>query len=71
MAASTLVTSVRYNAVMTLYALLALLMAGVFLVEVYNGTGDGRTLLLGLYFLLLFLKEAYGSVAVYYSVLTA
>ncbi len=71
LAASTIVLSVRYNAVMTLYALLALLMAGVFLVEVYNGTGDGRTLLLCLYFLLLFLKEAYGSIAGYYSVLTA
>ena len=70
--ASTVVTSVRYNAVMTLYALLALLMAGVFLVDAYNnGRGDGRTLLLCLYFLLLFLKEAYGSIAGYYSVLTA
>ncbi len=71
-AASTLVTSVRYNAVMTLYALLALLMAGVFLVDAYNNSRvDGRTLLLCLYFLLLFLKEAYGSLAGYYSVLTA
>lgn len=65
------VSSVRYNAVMTVYALFALLMALVFLVDAYNSNADGRTLLLCLYFLMLFLKEAYGSNAGYYSVLTS
>ncbi len=65
------VSSVRYNAVMTVYALLALLMALVFLVDAYNSNADGRTLLLCLYFLMLFLKEAYISNAGYYSVLTS
>lgn len=63
------VSSVRYNAIMTVYALLALLMAGLFLVDITNGGGDGGTLLLCLYFLMLFLKEAYASQAGYFSVL--
>ena len=70
-AALYVVISVRDNAVMTVYALLALLMAGVFLVDTYNSNGDGRTLLLSLYFLLLFLREAYGSTAGYYSILSS
>ena len=65
------VSSVRYNAVMTVYALLALLMAVVFLIDAYNSNADGRTLLLSLYFLMLFLKEAYISNAGYYSVLVS
>ena len=71
-AALYVVTSVRNDAIMTVYALLALIMAAVFLVDLYNNrNGDGRTLLLCLYFLLLFLREAYGSTAGYYSILTS
>lgn len=69
--ANVVVFSVRYNAAMTIYALLALLMAGVFLVDVNNSNGDGWTLLLCLYFLMLFLEAAYGSEAGYYSVLAS
>ena len=68
--ADNVVFTVRYDVATTLYALLALTMAGVFLLDVYGGRGDGRTLLLCLYFLLLFLNEAYCSFAGYYSVLT-
>ncbi len=68
-AADAVVTSVRYNVTMTLYALLALILAGVFLLDVYNGQGDDRTLLLCLYFLLLFLDETNITYAGYYSVL--
>ena len=71
MVANVVVFSVRYNAAMTIYALLALLMAGVFLVDVNNSNGDDWTLLLCLYFLMLFLEAAYGSDAGYYSVLTS
>ena len=70
-AALYVVSSVRYDAALTVYALLALLMAGVFLLDACNSGGDGRTLLLCLYFLLLFLKSAYSSNAGYYSVLTS
>ncbi len=69
--AGIVVASVRSNAAMTIYALMALLMAGVFLVDGYNRGGDGRTLLLCLYFLMLFLQEAYSSEVGYYSELVS
>ena len=68
--ATSVVSTVRNNTAMTVYALLALLMAAVFLVDSYNRNGDGRTLLLCLYFLMLFLMEAYSSTVGYYSILT-
>lgn len=46
-----------------LYALLALLLAVVFVLDISNGKTDYRTLLLGLYFLLLFFDGALHSVA--------
>ena len=69
--ASDVVFSVRYNVVMTIYALLALLMAGMFLLDVHNDHADGKTLLLSLYFLMLFLYEASSSRAGDYSVLSS
>lgn len=65
--AGAVVFSVRYNAVMTIYALLALTMAGMYLLDLHSGHADGRTLLLCLYFLMLFLNGACGSDAGYYS----
>ena len=64
-----IVFSVRYDAAMTIYAIVALLMAGMFLVDIYNNGTDGKMLLLCLYFLMLFLKAAYDSEAGSYSIL--
>ncbi len=66
------VFAVRYNIAMTIYAILAIALAGVFLLDSWNNRNpDGKTLLLCLYFLMLFLNEAYNSSAGYYSVLTS
>ncbi len=65
------VFSVRYDVAMTIYALAALLMAGMFLLDIHNNGADGKVLLLCLYFLMLFLNAAYISGAGYYSVLSA
>ena len=69
--ASSIVFPVKYNAVMTVYSLLALLMAGLFLLDIHNNSADAKTLLLCLYFLLLFLTTGYGSEAGYYSLLSS
>lgn len=55
--------SVLPVAVMTICAALAVLTAVVFVMDIPNGKPDARTLLLGLYFLLLFLNMAYSSMA--------
>ncbi len=67
--ADAVVFSVKGNATMTIYALLALSMAGVFLLDIYNDAADGKTLLLCLYFMMQFLNAAYTSYAGYYGVL--
>ena len=65
------VFSVRYNVVMTIYAMLALAMAGMVLLEIHNSNANSWTLLLMcLHFVMLFLNTAYGTYAGYYSVLT-
>ena len=69
-AISMTVSSVLPMAAATVSALLALLLAGIYLMDISNGRADGRTLLLCLYFLLLFLNRAYNSNPGYYSVLT-
>lgn len=60
--AGILVEAVIPVAAMTICAIFAVLMAMVFLMDISNGREDMRTLLLGLYFLLLFLNMAYHSV---------
>lgn len=67
--AGTVVLSVKNSAVMTIYALMALSMAGMFLLDRRNSGSDGRTLLLCLYFLMLFLDEACNYEVGYYSAL--
>ena len=49
------------------YALLALLITAVFVLDISNGSADGKMLLLCLYFVLLFLNEEGDSYAGYYS----
>lgn len=65
------VTSVKTNAVMTVYALMALLMVGLYLLDARGEHANGKLLLLCLFFLVLFLKEAYLSDAGAFSVLTS
>lgn len=55
------VACLKSNIVMTVYGLLALLIAGMYMVDAHNGGGDGRSLLLCLYFLLLFAFAATNS----------
>lgn len=68
-AALPVVSSVRDNIIMTLYALMALLMPGLFLMDSRNKHPDGKLLLLSLFYLLLFLSKASLSGASSYSVL--
>lgn len=63
--------SVRYEVFMTAYAILALAIAGMFLLDIRNGGADWKILLLCVYFLMLFLEEASGGYAGYYSGLAA
>lgn len=65
------VTSVKTNAVMTVYALMALLMVGFYLLNARNEHANGKLLLLCLFFLMLFLNEAYTSSAGFFSILTS
>ena len=65
--ASFIVGGLKNNVSMTIYAILALLMAGEFLLDARNNGGNGKTLLLCLYFLLLFFREASSYVGYYSS----
>ncbi len=67
--ATFVVGCLRDNTAMVVYGFLALLMAAIFLLDVRNRGGDGRTLLLSLYFLLLFFRTAGASYSGYYSAL--
>lgn len=59
--ATFLVESVTPFVGMTLCALLAVLLAVIFVLDIFNGQTDVRILLLGLFFVLWFLDLAYGS----------
>lgn len=61
------VKGLKDNFDMTLYAILSVLIAAMFLLDVRNSGGDSRTLLLSLYFLMLFLRAASVSFSGFYS----
>ena len=63
--------SLNSNVIMIVYALLALLIAGMYLLDISNDDADAKSLLLCVYFLLLFLDTAYFSLTGYYSKLNA
>ncbi len=67
----TVVVSVKYDAIMTVYAILALVMAGVYLLDCLGGVRGSGTPLLCLHYMLLFLDEAYITYAGYYSVISS
>lgn len=64
------VASVRDNAIMTIYAIMTLLLVGLYLLDARNEHADSNQLLLSLFFLLLFLNKAYCSYAGSISILT-
>ncbi len=61
------VKGLKDNFNMTLYAILSVLIAAMFLLDVRNSGGDSRTLLLSLYFLMQFLRAASVSFSGFYS----
>lgn len=67
--ASSVTGSVPESAMLTVYALLTLLVLSVFAMDARSGRPDWPMVLLALYFLLLFLDEAYNSTAGFLSVL--
>lgn len=69
--ASFVVLSFSIYAAAVFYAFLTILTAGVFLLDIWNDNADGRTLLLCLYFALLFLNYIYDSPAGQYSALAS
>ncbi len=69
--APNVVLSLNSNVFMIIYALLALLIASMYLLDISNDDADAKSLLLSLYFLLLFLDAAYFSFTGYYSKLSA
>ncbi len=69
--ANYIVPSVKNDVTMTAYALLTLLIAAMYVVDIRNDGADAKTLLLSLYFLLLFLSAANNSYAGYFSELNA
>ena len=68
--ASVVVFAVKYNVIMTVYAFMAFLMAGMFILDMCNSTLNGKMLLLCLYFLLMFLYNACSTYACYFSILS-
>ena len=61
------VSAFKEDVAMVVYALLTILTAGIFLLDIHNNDADGKTLLLCLYFALQFLNWLYDSPVGYYS----